>query len=214
MPPPLRPLWDHYVALDRARRSGKYHGSVLAAIAWREALLLRAHGEDLLATEGYPDSADREFVYGSDNVAFHRSQPGGVVSLNVDTGVTEPAPPVAGGLKFITNQEIARVRKNTDFPTLRFHYRRTAADIAWLAGSLLPANHPDLARLYNTAGKWYAARDPQGADRFYQAMVRRCAETDAGCQADARRWFLPDLEPLGEMSGVPARLLPALPKMP
>ena len=38
MPPDLLPLLDHYIALDRARKSGKYSGVANAAVVWRQAL--------------------------------------------------------------------------------------------------------------------------------------------------------------------------------
>ena len=77
------------------------------------------------------------------------------------------------------------------------------ADLAWEAGKSLPANHPLLAQLYTTAGYWLASSDPAAADRFYQAIVRRCAETPAGKAAEEKRWFSWDLGTLESMPSLP-----------
>jgi hypothetical protein len=66
-------------------------------------------------------------------------------------------------------------------------------------------NHPLLPRLYNTAGQWLSIRDPEAADRFYQAMVRRCARTPEGEAAEAKRWFLVNFQPLGDLPQPPPR---------
>lgn len=72
--------------------------------------------------------------------------------------------------------------------------------------ALLP-NHPSLALLYNTAGQWISADSPKAADRFYQAMVRRCGKTPEGQAADAKHWFLADLRPLGDLPALPSQFL-------
>ena len=88
-----------------------------------------------------------------------------------------PQRPADIAIPAVTSDEIRRVRLYAVSPNIRFHYRYVAADLAWEAAKSLPANHPLLARLYNTAGQWISERDPKAADRFYQAMVRRCAKT-------------------------------------
>ncbi len=85
----------------------------------------------------------------------------------------------------------------------RFHYRYDAADLAWEAGKSLPANHPLLAPLYGTAGNWLAPSDPQAADRFYQAIVRRCKDTPLGKAAEEKRWFPADFVSLESMPSLP-----------
>ena len=40
-----------------------------------------------------------------------------------------------------------------------------------------------------TAGTWLKRRDPETADIFYKALVRRCRKTAIGEQADRMRWF-------------------------
>ena len=211
MPPWLMPLWHHYVTLDRARRSGRYHGEALAAITWREALLHRRYGEDLFSTEGFPDGAQQGLSFQSADLAFYRSRPNGAISMTEEAGVITEGPPSESGLTFISSDEIARVQHGPNFPAKRFHYRYVAADLAMKAARELPRNHPLLARLYNTAGRWIAANDPEAADPFYQAMVKRCSQTQAGRDAETKRWFLADLEPLGELPLLPSKLRPAKP---
>jgi len=64
-----------------------------------------------------------------------------------------------------------------------------AADHAWAAMQLMPDDSDELARLCTEAGGWLKGRDPDAADRFYKALVTRCASTDLGKQAAALRWF-------------------------
>ncbi|MEO1369736.1 MAG: hypothetical protein AAFX50_21350, partial [Acidobacteriota bacterium] len=58
---------------------------------------------------------------------------------------------------------------------------------------LLPDQSEQTARVLATAGTWLKNLDPDRADRFYKALVRRCGETALGREADRRRWF-PDLD--------------------
>jgi LysM repeat protein len=54
---------------------------------------------------------------------------------------------------------------------------------------LLPDNNDETARILCIAGTWLKRRDPDTADLFYKALVRRCRQTALGAQADAMRWF-------------------------
>jgi hypothetical protein len=53
----------------------------------------------------------------------------------------------------------------------------------------MPDNSDDTARVLCLAGTWLKLRDPQAADRFYKALVRRCRKTEMGALADKLRWF-------------------------
>ena len=70
-----------------------------------------------------------------------------------------------------------------------------AADLAWRAAALLPDNEERTARILNTAGSWLKYKDDGAADRFYQAIERRCANTDIGREAIAKHWFLDREDP-------------------
>ena len=53
----------------------------------------------------------------------------------------------------------------------------------------MPDNTDETARILCTAGSWLKVSDPNTADLFYKALVRRCRKTAIGAQADAMRWF-------------------------
>ena len=44
------------------------------------------------------------------------------------------------------------------------------------------------------------------SDRFYQAILRRCAKKKEGKAVDEKRWFLPELPPLADMPALPEDL--------
>lgn len=195
MPPPLLPVFDHYVALDKARRSGRYSGKTLAAITWNQARMHRHLGAEFFGTQGAPDSGARYFSFTA--TPFHEIRalgPAWKQDWSQSPSYLPGTAPEDKAIPEVTTDEITRMRKYSVSPMLRFHYRYVAADLAWQATRCLPPNHPDLVRMYNTAGQWLSNNDPKAADRFYQAMVRRCAKTPAGKSADERRWFLADLE--------------------
>jgi phage tail protein X len=89
----------------------------------------------------------------------------------------------------MSDDEIARASSRRVDPDRRFHYRWQAAALAWEAAQLMPNNTDETARALCTAGTWLKDRDPQGADKFYKALVRRCRKTALGEQADKLRWF-------------------------
>jgi len=51
----------------------------------------------------------------------------------------------------------------------------------------------ETASVLCVAGSWLKGRDPQTADLFYKALVRRCGRTAMGAEADRKRWF-PQIE--------------------
>ena len=57
------------------------------------------------------------------------------------------------------------------------------------SAKLLPDNEDETARILCTAGSWLKNRDPQTADLFYKALVRRCRKTALAAEADRKRWF-------------------------
>lgn len=209
MPPPLLPVFDHYVALDKARRSGRYSGKTLAAITWNQARMHRHLGAEFFGTQGAPDSGARYFSFSA--TPFHEIRTlraGWKYDWSHDPAYIPGIAPEEKAIPEVNTDEVARMKKYSVNPMMRFHYRYAAADLAWQATRLLPPNHPDLAAMYNTAGQWLSSRDPKAADRFYQAMVRRCAKTPEGKSADEKRWFLSDLAPLQDLPYLPASLQP------
>ena len=127
---------------------------------------------ELFGTEMEPDWA----IYGG-NYDF------GFTWQNRDTNEFQAKINLAGA------DEIARASSRQVDPEKRFHYRWQAAALAWEAAQLMPDNSDDTARVLCTAGTWLKDRDPQAADKFYKALVRRCRKTAIGNQADKMRWF-------------------------
>jgi len=203
IPPELLPLLDHYIALDRARRSGRYLGEAGAAVVWRQALIHRQFGAELFSTDGAPDAGARWWSFSAADFSARAFQKGWSHEWSREPEYEASQKPAEQAIPVITSDEIRRVGLYALSGAKRFHYRYAAADLAWEAGRMLPKNHPLLPRLYHTAGQWLASKDPESADRFYQAMVRRCAKTPEGQAADANRWFLPNLEPLADLPALP-----------
>jgi tetratricopeptide (TPR) repeat protein len=91
--------------------------------------------------------------------------------------------------------ELTRAYRHSAVPELRFHYRYTAAFLAWEAACNLPDHHPEPAGMLDSAGRWLKDRDPQTADLFYKALVNRHRRTNLGATADRHRWFPPLTNP-------------------
>lgn len=99
-------------------------------------------------------------------------------------GADKPVLPVSKGEK-------DRLKKNA-IPSIRRYYSMyLAADLGWRAAALLPDNDEKTAELLNRVGSWLKGRDDDAADRFYQAIERRCAKTELGKEAIKRHWFVP-----------------------
>ena len=88
-----------------------------------------------------------------------------------------------------TDLELDRTRTAGAIPEHRYHYRWVAADLAWLAASMMPDNDPATAEVLCEGGRYLMYLDKDCADRFYKALVRRCGDTELGMEADQRRWF-------------------------
>lgn len=85
--------------------------------------------------------------------------------------------------------ELQRCQASEPEPNLRWHYRYRAAALCWDAAALLPDNYDLTAFILWQGGWWLRNRDPETADAFYKALVRRNPQTELGSEADRRRWF-------------------------
>jgi hypothetical protein len=150
---------------------------------WRAARYARSDGITILATELEPDFA---IWAGSYSIKY------GVLPMRKRLYAI-------GGIVAPTEDERQRVAKAT-VPEKRFHYRYRAADLAWQAASLMPDDSEETAQLLNEAGNWLKARDPRVAERFYHAILKRCANTPTGKAAKARKWFLEEKKPAKKQS--------------
>ena len=54
----------------------------------------------------------------------------------------------------------------------------------------MPDNDEQTAVVLNTSGSWLKKGDDKAADRFYQAIERRCPKTEIGKEAIKRHWFV------------------------
>lgn len=91
----------------------------------------------------------------------------------------------------VTAAERTRLRQNIVPAVHRRHSIYVAAELGWRAAALLPDNDDHTADVLNTAGSWLKNRDEKAADRFYQAIERRCARTELGKEAIKHHWFVP-----------------------
>ena len=152
-----------------------------ASALFEAAWLARTNGMELLATEVEPD--------------WHIHLGGYAVGVAVADRATNANSKI---LK-ISADESSRVAGHRADPEERFHYRYQAAFLALEAAKLMPNNSDATARVLWTAGCWLKSRDPQTADIFYKALVRRNRRTALGAEADRRRWF-PDLDADGNIA--------------
>ena len=72
----------------------------------------------------------------------------------------------------------------------------------WSAAELLPDDSDALAKKLIEAGGWMKAKDPKPADRFYKALVKRCANNSWGRLAAEQHWF-PAIRPATEPTTQP-----------
>lgn len=91
----------------------------------------------------------------------------------------------------VAKTERERLKQNTHKPLKHHLNRYVAADLAWRAAALMPDQDEHTAQLLNTAGSWLKSMDDGAADRFYQAIERRCAKTELGREAMKKHWFVP-----------------------
>jgi hypothetical protein len=145
---------------------GEQRAKALSAAAY----IARTNGMELLATEIDPDWHLEDGLY---TWRFQSSN-----RTNQEAAVIVASP-----------DEIQRDGDSKPEPDQRFHYRYQAATLAWEASKFMPNNSDDTARLLCDAGSWLKAQDPDAADLFYKALVRRCRKTEIGAEADEIRWF-------------------------
>ena len=165
---------------DRQRPNKARARSLLAA-----GLLCRRKGMGLLGTELDPDWSA---LWGS-------FDPGSAVDDRVLAGPTPDNDDVAAGkglrrALLPTRAERERFKAHSaTHPKERFHYRYYAAELMWECASLLPDNQELTAKALYYGGTFIADRDPEAADRFYKALVRRCRKLPVAQRADLLRWF-------------------------
>ena len=142
-----------------------------ASALFEAALITRTNGMELMGTEVAPD-----WHYHLGNYA--EGVTGEDRSTNEAAVLVRPS-----------NDELHRNGEHQPDPNRRFHYRYQAASLAWEAAKLLPNNNDQTAYVLWTGGSFLKHKDPQTADLFYKALVRRNRKTLLGAEADRQRWF-------------------------
>jgi hypothetical protein len=170
-------------ALDLNRKITASTGRDRAAARFALAQLLRHFGMELLGTEAGPDF----YIFGGD-YAY------GDISSGL---LTKPSLSAETRFKILSNLG----------PVQRFHYRYTAAELAWKAAAELPDEDPLLIQALCVGGSWLKHRDPLAAERFYHALVNRGRPDPIARVADGRRWF-------PESDGYSCKALPWPPPIP
>ena len=178
------PEWTpQFTALVQALRAGwdeSLPADQRAQALFQAARITRTNGMELIGTEVEPDWHVHEGAY--------------EVGVTVAIRATNEE---AKGL-VASQDELQRAASHHVEPEERFHYRYQAASLAWEAAKLMPDNSDDTALVLWTGGTWLKNRDPQAADFFYKALVRRNRKTALGMEADRRRWF-PGLDEQGNI---------------
>lgn len=176
-PPELQPRFDTYVGAVQTGRDRKLSARKRASALWEAARIARYEGMELLGTELDPDwRALYEGNYEIEAISSVRGAPGRARIVKS------------------SRDERSRLRRHLH-PQKRFHYRYTAAALAWEAAALMSDNSEATARILCIAGSWLKARDQKAANRFYKAIIKRCGGTELGRKADRLRWFPGSCEP-------------------
>jgi tetratricopeptide (TPR) repeat protein len=171
-PAEWRQKHEERVALLRVGRDAARPQPERARSLWEAARLTRALGMELLGTELEPDWTVHGGAFEIGLWVEHRRESA------LRDAMLQPS-----------DAELRRAANHEVEPPKRFHYRYIAAEIAWEAARLMPDNEDQTARVLLEAGSWLKHRDPEAADRFYKALVRRCGNTEIGKFADKLRWF-------------------------
>ncbi len=190
---------DRYVAALKEADNSKLPKMKRAQALFTAAWVARYDGLEIMGTEVEPDGFLSEGNYPQGNLDTERVE-GVRVSTEYDDKKQEDVlkkkrtrlsiPPTAA--------EKQRITANSPHPTRRYHYRWVAADLAWRAAGLMIDGTEELADVLNTGGGWISDRDDKGADKFIQAIERRCPHTDIGKAESAKHWFVGNEGPWSE----------------
>ena len=139
------------VALVAARRDSNGWGrNARAQALFKQAVLTRENGMELLGTELAPDAAYDDGAFAMEPFPMH------------------PVDYVAPG-------EPTRVNASAPMPDARFHYRYRAANLAAQAAGLLPARSQAYAAMLCAATGWMLDTDAASAHRIWRRYARNGA---------------------------------------
>ncbi len=172
----VQPRLDRYLALlDAAKKPGATAMEQADAL-WKAAHFLRRDGEQLM---DYFDSATAMHRLTGRQIVGHEYP---VIALKLGKPEKFVVP--------VAKAERERLKSNATIPVHTHCSLYVAADLGWRAAALLPDDDERTARILNTAGSWLKYKDDDAADRFFQAIERRCAKTAIGKEVIAKHWFI------------------------
>ncbi|QIF01589.1 hypothetical protein [Roseimicrobium sp. ORNL1] len=183
------PHLERYIAALKVGNNEKTPKKERARALFTAAWVARYHGMELMGTEGGPDSASDGGMFAAMNVAMERLSGQKQFSGFADEEEDFKPGPVSTVIP-VTAAEKKRLAATKLNPEKRYHYRHIAAGLAWKAASLLPDQSAEAADVLNTTGNWLKARYPKEADRFVQALERRCDKTEIGAEVIKKHWFV------------------------
>lgn len=191
-PEELRATHDVHVRSVRTGYDESRPAAERAAAFIEASALIRAQGMELLGTELAPDfeitGGNHEWPGLWETRAFS-----GVGSFHAGWSYT-PRPLWKEGAPLSPSAEELDRAKAARIPTKRFHYRRRAAELAWLGAALLPNDSEQTAHVLHDTGRWLGPWDPEQANLFYKTLVIRCPGTALAREAAKRHWFVAEKE--------------------
>ncbi|MBX7257515.1 MAG: hypothetical protein K1Y02_14225 [Candidatus Hydrogenedentes bacterium] len=155
---------------------------------------IRRNGMEFLGSEIEPDWSYLEGIVQIPGPTYHRTykkdaNPAIPFVVKMWPNPFENLNPATAQALSASSEEMRRVWESTPVPNKRFHYRYVAAGLMWKAAQLLPNDDPLIPYALYWGGMWIKNRDPEAADRFYKAMVRRCPNLPYAQEADKLHWF-------------------------
>jgi hypothetical protein len=186
--PPMQKVLDEYTEALAAGADEKKTKMERARSLFHAAWLARYSGMELMGTLAGPDSGSNDGMTSAGDLAMVRLTGKTHAIEDEEEGANEAPKPV----KFIlavTPEEKKRLAATKLNPERRYHYRHVAAGLAWKAALLMPDGAEETADVLNTAGCWLKNKNEKAADRFYQAIERRCSKTEIGKEAVKLHWL-------------------------
>ena len=181
--PPFDQILRRYVDSLRAGENEALTKRDRALALFRAAWIARYDGMEIMGTEMAPDGFTEAGDFPVPDLAAQR------VSGKAEQMTYAGEKKIPSVLR-ATRDETKRVAKSGASPDVRFHYRLIAGALAIKAAALLSDNSEELPDVINMAGRWTKEQDEKVADRYFNLLEKRAAQTDIGRAAIARRWFV------------------------
>jgi hypothetical protein len=188
--PKERAILQRYVTALKKGEDSKLPKPQRARALFTAAWIARHNGMEIMGTEVEPDGFDTQGSFPPGHLDTERAE-GVRVNPDIDDRGEQIArkKPAKFAIPATANEK-RRLAANSPHPARRYHYRWVAAELAWQAAALMSDNTEELADVLNTGGGWIKDRDDKGADKFIQAMERRCQRTEIGKDELAKHWFV------------------------